>query len=587
MTGEQLSATLERINEHIEARPYDAGAYEDLLSIYGAEMAKPDGGGLTLTGGGASVLTDGDRERTCDAQGGTGIYWHVQNRRLRDRIVAVTGELVRSGRYRETERFNIQYRRSLLMDAKVDFDAYMLYIESDREPERRFWLPRREILKPIADDMVRLIDGDLRLLAISLPPGVGKTTLAIFLLTWIGGRWPDEYSTTFSHDGDILKGMYGEVLRVLNPEGEYLWRDVFPDVPVVSTNAKDLRIDLGHGSRFETFQFASIGSDNAGKVRASKLLYCDDLVGSIEQAMSKERMDKLWTQYNTDIVQRGTGDWRELHIATRWSIWDPIGRLEMNEDEHPTGRAKFVAIPALNEEDESNFDYPTIKIGSFSTERYHKIRDNMDPVNWSALYDNHPIEREGQLYNEDELRRYFELPKQEPDAIIAVCDTKAKGSDDCVMPVAYQYGEDYYIADFVCDNGDTGVIQEKLAIQLTDHRVQLCQFESNSAGWSIAENVQKRVKELKGICSISTKPTTANKETKIITNAPWVKEHCLFRDSGLYRRNDDYGRAMGKLMGYTTLGKNKHDDVPDAMAMLALYAQSFTANRAQVVQRWW
>lgn len=554
-----MGATIDRLNGLIASNPYDASVYDDLLSLYKAGM-------------------DADEN---------GSDWHDANRRLREKIVETSQRLIGLGRYREVDAFDRQYRRSLLMDALVDFDAYMLYIESDRDPGRQFWLPRRGILKPMADDMVRLIDGDLRLLALSLPPGTGKTTLAIFLLTWIGGRWPDEYNVVFSHDGDILKGMYGEILRILNPEGEYLWRDVFPDVPLVSTNAKDMRIDLGHGSRFETYQFASIGSENAGKVRASKLLYCDDLVGSIEQAMSKERMDKLWTQYNTDIVQRGTGDWRELHIATRWSVWDPIGRLERIEDESPTGKAKFVAIPALNEKDESNFDYPGVTQGSFSTETYRRIRENMDDVNWRALYLNEPIEREGQLYSEEELRYFFELPKEEPDAIIAVCDTKAKGSDSCSMPVAVRYGEDYYIADAVFDNGDTGVIEEKLAVMLTGRKVQVAQFESNNAGWSIAEKVQKRVKELGGRCAISTKPTTANKETKIIVNAPWVKQHCIFRDRSLYSRNSDYGRLMTEMKTYTTAGKNKHDDAVDSLAMLALYAQSFEAVKVVAVQRLW
>lgn len=574
MQTEQLSKTIETINEYIRLKPYDAGGYEDLLSIYKAEIDEAGDGTLELYGR-ADHLGNirADRE------------WREANKRLRDRIVAVTNELVAREKWRDVERFNIQYRRSLLMDAQVDFDAFMLYIESDREPERRFWLPRRGILKPVADDMVRLVDGNLRLLAVSLPPGVGKTTLAIFLLSWIGGKWPDEYNLAFSHDGETLKGMYNEILRVINPDGEYLWKDVFPDVPLVSTNAKDMRIDLGHGSRFETYQFASIGSDNAGKVRASRLLYCDDLVGSVEQAMSRDRMDKLWTQYTTDIQQRGTGEYRELHIATRWSVWDPIGRLERMEEDHPTGRAKFIAMPALDENDESNFNYPTVQIGSFSTELYHRLRASMDPVNWKSVYMNQPIEREGQLYSEEELRRYFELPKEEPDGIIAVCDTKAKGSDYCVLPVAFQYGEDYYIQDVVCDNGDTGVIQEKLAICLAKNKVQLCQFESNSAGWSVAENVQKRVKELGGRCSISTKPTTANKETKIITNAPWVKEHCLFKDHGQYRRNEDYGKMMEMLTGYTTMGRNKHDDVPDCFSMLALYAQSFGAREVRVMRR--
>ena len=280
-----------------------------------------------------------------------------------------------------------------------------------------------------------------------------------------------------------------------------------------------------------------------------------------------------------------TGDYRELHIATRWSVWDVIGRLERQEEDAPTGRARFIAVPALNERDESNFDFPGIA-NKFTTEKYRRLRESMDEVNWRALYMNEPIEREGQLYSEEELRRYFELPKGEPDAVIGVCDTKAKGSDYCVLPVAYKYGEDYYIADAVCDNNaDTGVLEEKMARILADRNVQVCQFESNSAGWSIAEQVQKRVKSFGARCSVSTKPTTANKETKIIVNAPWVKEHCLFRDKSTYTRNSDYGRLIEQMMLYTVAGKNRHDDAPDAMAMLALYAQSFGMAKVRAVER--
>ena len=67
----------------------------------------------------------------------------------------------------------------------------------------------------------------------------------------------------------------------------------------------------------------------------------------------------------------------------------------------------------------------------------------MDDVSWRALYQNEPIEREGLLYSEDELRRYYELPDQDPDAIIAICDTKDTGKDYGFMPVAYLYGSDY------------------------------------------------------------------------------------------------------------------------------------------------
>ena len=75
---------------------------------------------------------------------------------------------------------------------------------------------------------------------------------------------------------------------------------------------------------------------------------------------------------------------------------------------------------------------------------------------------NEPIEREGLLYDSDELRRYFELPSVEPDAVIAVCDTKNAGPDYCVMPIAYQYGPDFYIEQIICDNGTPDTVEPKL-----------------------------------------------------------------------------------------------------------------------------
>ena len=115
----------------------------------------------------------------------------------------------------------------------------------------------------------------------------------------------------------------------------------------------------------------------------------------------------------------------------------------------------------------------------------------------------------------------------------------------------------------------------------------MCRLESNSAGGRVAEKVQNEVKKRGGITRITTKFTTANKETKIIVNSAWVKEHCLFKDDSLYKRQSDYGRMMDMLGSYTVAGKNKHDDVPDGMAMLAEFAQSLSGARVEVFQRPW
>ena len=426
-----------------------------------------------------------------------------------------------------------------------------------------------------------LAEGKLDVLAISMPPGVGKTTLAIFFLTWLAGRFPDKPMLTGSHSNSFLRGVYDECLRIMGEEGEYLWHDVFPNIDIERTNAADLAIDIGTPKRFATLQFTSVGSGNAGKVRAEGLLYCDDLVSGIEQALSKERLDKLWEQYTTDLRQRKIGNCVELHIATRWSVHDVIGRIEQKYGD--SERARFIVMPALDDEGESNFAYAN-GVG-FSTTFYHDMRDTMDDASWRALYMNQPIEREGLLYDQNELRRYFELPDKEPDAIISICDTKDRGKDYAFMPVAYVYGKDYYIEDCVCDNNLPDAVEPKLINCLLKHKVQMSRFEHNNAGGRIAKDIQQAVKNAGGITKITTKFTTSNKETKIIVHSSFVKEHFLFKDSSLYKKKDDYGKMMDMLCSYTIAGKNAHDDVPDGFAMLSEYAQSLSGNKAEVFFR--
>ena len=476
------------------------------------------------------------------------------------------------------------HREVVFAGARDSFHLCLLAVEWNRDPEKKFYVPRMGVLREVVEALQDLEDGKLDLAAISLPPGAGKTTLAIFYLCWIAGRHPEEPTLTGSHSNSFVRGVYDECLRIFDSNGEYLWYEVFPETQVVNTNAKDCRIDLGKRKRFETLEFTSIGTGNAGLYRAMHLLYCDDLVSGIEVALNKERLDKLWETYTTDLRQRKIGDHcGELHIATRWSVHDVIGRLEAMYGDSP--RARFIVIPAMDENDESNFDY-AYGVG-FNTQFYRQQRDIMDDASWRALYMNQPIEREGLVYHADELRRFFELPEGDPDAIIGICDTKDKGTDYAVLPVVYLYGQDYYIADVLCDNNLPDIVDIRMVDILVRNRVGQCRFESNSAGGRVAQKIQEGVKARGGHCHITTKYTTTNKETRIIVNSAWVKQHCLFKDETTYKRNSEYGKFINMLCSYTMAGKNKNDDVPDAMAMLAEYAQSFGANQVTVFQRPW
>lgn len=480
------------------------------------------------------------------------------------------------------------YFKCHLFDAPYWFDSFCIYIEKDREPKRKFYVPRRKQLLPCVEALQDLEDGNLELLGISEPPGVGKTTIAEFFLAWEAGKHPELANLVGSHNNAFLNGVYGEMLRIMDRGGEYCWGDVFPDLRIINTNARNMMIDIGRdrteGKRFMTLEFSSIGSGNAGKVRAQNLLYCDDLVDGIETAMSKDRLDKLWQMYYTDLRQRKIGDrCKELHIATRWSLYDVIGRLEQEYADDPM--ARFIRFSALDENDESNFDYP-YGLG-YTTEALHRQRDIMDDASWRALYCNEPIEREGRLYDPEEMRRYSSLPDREPDTILSICDTKEQGDDFAVMPIVYQYGQDFYIADFVCYNGKVEVIEGLIVEGLLKHKVKVCQVESNRGGTLFAQSITEKLRAAGGSTQITTKWTQSNKETRIIINSTWVKNHCLFRYESDYRTDKEYRTAMNLLFSYSMAGKNKHDDVPDVMALMAEFCMNIGGAQAEVFNRPW
>lgn len=505
---------------------------------------------------------------------------HEFNREIR----AAANRMVRDGVLPD-EMLDLYYKTHLF-DAPHFFDSFCIYIEKDRAPDKQFYLPRRKQLKVLADAIQDFENGKLTLLGISMPPGVGKTTIAEFGLAWTSGRNPFLPNIIGSHNNSFLSGVYGEMLRIMDLQGEYRWGDVFPGLSVIATNAKDMMIGLGYqksdDQRFKTLQMSSIGSGNAGKIRAMNWLYVDDLVEGIEQALSRERMDKLWQTYYTDLQQRMIGDRaKQLIIGTRWSVADPIGRLELlNEGNH---KAKFINLPVADEEDHSLFNYP-YGLG-YSDADIKRLRETWDELSLNAIYFGRPVEREGLLYEKQELRTYFSLPDKEPDAVLAICDTKEQGLDYCVCPVFYQYGTDFYMDTIICDNSKVEILEERIAQLLVNRKVKMCRFESNRGGTIFAQNVEKRVRELGGMTSITTKWTQTNKETRIHSSAGSAKAHILFLDENAQGYTKEYQAAMTQLCTYSIAGKNKHDDVPDTLAMFVDWQMSDTRNIATLMRR--
>lgn len=478
-----------------------------------------------------------------------------------------------------------KYYDVLKLEAPHLFHSYLLYLEKNREESERFYSPKMKQLNKhgLIQAMQDLEDDKLDILSISMPPGTQKTTLEKFFCSWIIGKHPKDYSLFFSHSDDITRMFYDGVLDITTNYEEYTWSEIFPDVKLQSTDAKRQRINFDKQKAYSNIQCTSVGSKNAGKVRCNRYLYCDDLIGGIEEALNKRTLDKLWRIYGTDARQRKLNEQvKEIHIATRWSVHDVIGRLKKIYDGND--RARFIAIPDIDPKTgESNFDY---KYNGMSVEFFHDQELGMDDISYKCLYKNEPIEREGLLYHDDDIRRFVSMPVREPDAILGICDVKNKGTDFMFLPCMYQYDSDFYLVDCICDdNTDYGVQYERLSNIIVEHNMQQCEFESNSGGDRVSYDVNKLVEEKGGRCNITDKPTETNKETRIIVNADWVKKHVLFRDKESYKPKDDYGTMMWWLMTYSVVGKNEHDDVPDGLANFALYVtKPQRAAKAEAVQ---
>lgn len=466
-----------------------------------------------------------------------------------------------------------RYFDTLLLEAPHLFHSYLLYLEKDREESERFYQPKMKQLNKygLIQAMQDLEDDKYNRLCISMPPGTQKTTLEKFFCSWIIGKHPKDYSLFFSHSNEITGKFYKGVLNITTDDKEYKWNVIFPNLPLQSTNAQAQEANFGKYKAFSSIQCSSIGAKNAGKVRTNRYLYCDDLIGSIEEALNPIILEKIWRIYGVDLKQRKLNEQvKEIIIMTRWSTKDIIGHIIELYGNDP--KLKIISIPDIDPKTgKSNFDY---EYNGMSVEFFNDQALTMDDISYRCLYKQDPIEREGLLYPENKIMRYKELPKTRIKRITGQCDTKSSGTDFYVFPCLVEfegYEGTYYCTDTICNNSaDYEKQYENSANLIVDNEMQDCDFEANQGGDRVANEVRKRVEEKGWLCNISDTATETNKEARIFQCSSWVLQHIVFKDRSLYEPKSDYAEMMSWLLKYSVSGKNLHDDVPDVFSNFAL-----------------
>ena len=473
-------------------------------------------------------------------------------------------------------------KESYHIEAVDKFDSYLIFVEWNREPNKKFYLPRRKVLKVLVDDLQDLSDHVIDFLGISLPPRVGKSTLCIFFMTWMMGKKPHIANVMSGHSDKLTSGFYEEILNIITDHNTYLWHEVFPTVKLADKSAKDESVDLESKKRFSTLTCRSIEGTLTGAVEIGEggILYSDDLVEDLEESLNPERLQSKYDAYLNQLKDRKKDTALELMVGTRWNVLDPLGRIQDQYADNP--RYRFRVIPALDENDESNFQYD-YGLG-FSTEYYHDMRASIDDATWWAKYMGQPYVREGLLFPKDELNYYNgTLPGVEPTRKMAVTDVAWGGGDFLSMPFAYIFDGAVYIHDVIFNDKDKTVTQPLVVGRVQQHLPHQIRMEANNGGSEYAEKVDDLLIE-KGIhINITSRkaPNTTSKLARIIQFAPEIKRFYFIDDK---HASKEYKQFMKQLTTFVMSGKNPHDDAPDSLAQLVDFISNDYGN-VKIMQR--
>lgn len=424
----------------------------------------------------------------------------------------------------------------------------------------------------------------------------------LFML-WVAGRHPDKSILFATHTNAMaVKIMQDFYTMATDPKRQY--SRIFPNVTAdkIDKSAEYLWVDFVNkpeDNNYKTIYFRGIDGSFAGVLEASWLIVVDDLIKNIEEAMNPTRLETARQKYGVDITQRRTDDSvKELHVATRWSMHDVLSELEADNEGNP--RAEFIKVPGLNENGESNFNFP---YRPMTKEHFEKLRRSMDEVSFECIIQQNPIERDGLIFTKDSLS-YYEgvLPSGEPDEVVFWADLAFGGGDYLSMPIAYVYGNDAYIHDVVHTNKHKFETKPMVVNAIMRNKCTRGGGESNNGGDEYMADVDEQLRENEYRCHIITQraPTIKNKLNRILDSQAEIKA-LITDDSGFRlhflsekaRANKPmYQKYMEHLMNFNQsakyIGKQK-DDAADATAGLVsnILSRNNRSGRVVVLSRKW
>ena len=488
-----------------------------------------------------------------------------------------------------------------------DFESFCIALEWNRPIHKQFYLPRAKLLKKhgVIQGIQDLIDDKLDLLVLNCPPRVGKSSVGLFLQVMLGGLFPDESILGAGHSVSLIQSFYSEIMNIIESE-EYRYHEIFPNNHIANKSAEYLYIDLNKPKRFHTYNYVSIEAGGTGKVQAERLLYCDDLIKGKEQVNNPDVLEKLYYNYTSTIKDRKIqrlckdGVYRtcpEIHICTPWSLHDVTSRVVQNaKDSGDMDRVRIVSVPCYDENGESNFMYDYGK--GFDTKYYKEMELAEDPVIFSAKYLMTPVERDGLVFNKDNISFYHDLPGEEPDRVVGYADVSHGGDDYFSLPIGYVYGNEIYIEDVLFKNkfGGDDYIRPYVRDIIINNKVTRLGVEKNNGGDFFSDLIANDLKAKGYYCNITTHnaPTNKKKLDRILACQNEIKGIAVedntykvyFKSPDSIKGNTQYQEAMRQLYNWNqnkSAQNKQHDDFPDSLAGLITNVLNSTKSLAKTI----
>lgn len=489
----------------------------------------------------------------------------------------------------EQAEFDRLYWQIMRFEATFWLDSYCLYIEKNRPLQEQFYHPRRKTLKKVVEMFQKIENDELDEMFLHMPPRVGKTGITTMAVAWHCCRNTEASNLYVTYKEDAGGAFVDGVIELMT-DPTYCHNEVFPNATIVQTNAKAHTMDLRRKKKYKSLSGKGLDSGLNGLYDARGWLLVDDPLEGIADVLNPDVLRRKQTIFDNNVLSRRKGKAKIIYIGTIWSLHDIfMNRYSflMSNAQARNVRVERLKLPALDPiTDESNFDYD-YDMG-FSTDYYRmaraKFEEENDVASWTAQFMQEPIEREGAMFNYDNINTYNGvLPPDPPLKVVFACDVALGGLDFLSMPIAYVYESgDVYIHDVVFDNSEKHITQPRVVNAIIRNKATNGFFEANAGGEGYKDDVDRMLKANGYLINISAKytqqmlgfsqkgafKTHQRKEQRIWDMAQPIRNF-YYRDQTC--QNMEYRKFMSQLFSFTIEGKNAHDDAPDSLAMLAAF----------------